>query len=179
MTELCLVRAVTQNDLPMLLNWRNHPDVRRFMFTQHEIRPEEHLNWFERASQDKSRCLLIVEASHEPIGYVQFSNVCIGGVSDWGFYTRPNAPRGSGKKLGEAALQHAFEKLQLHKVCGQAIETNEASIRFHHKLGFKQEGMLREHQRIDHSYHAVISFGLLTQEWSSRSINKEITDVRH
>jgi UDP-4-amino-4,6-dideoxy-N-acetyl-beta-L-altrosamine N-acetyltransferase len=179
MPELCLVRAVTRKDLPMLLNWRNHADVRRFMFTQHEISQEEHLNWFERASQDDSHSLLIVETSDGPIGYVQFNNVCMGGVSEWGFYTRPNAPAGSGKKLGEAALQHAFEKLQLHKVCGQAIENNEASIRFHHKLGFTQEGTLREHQRIEHSYHAVICFGLLKQEWSSRPINKELTDVRH
>lgn len=179
MPELCLARAVTQNDLPMLLNWRNHADVRRFMFTQHEISQEEHQNWFERVNQDDSRCLLIIETSHDPIGYVQFNNVCIGGVSDWGFYTRPNAPSGSGKKLGETALQHAFEKLQLHKVCGQAIDTNEASIRFHRKLGFTHEGTLREHQRIDHSYQDVICFGLLTHEWSSRSIAKEPTDVRH
>jgi len=179
MPELCLARAVTPDDLPTLLNWRNHVDVRRFMFTQHEITPEEHLNWFDRVSQDASRCLLIVEASVGSIGYVQFNNVSVGGVSDWGFYTRPDAPSGSGKKLGETALQYAFEKLQLHKVCGQAIEINQASIRFHHKLGFTQEGTLREHQRIDHAYHAVICFGLLKHEWSSRPITKELTDVRH
>jgi UDP-4-amino-4,6-dideoxy-N-acetyl-beta-L-altrosamine N-acetyltransferase len=179
MPELCLARIITQDDLPLLLNWRNHADIRQFMFTQHEITPEEHLKWFERVSQDNSRCLLIVETSDGPIGYVQFNNVCVGGVGEWGFYTRPNAPSGSGKKLGETALQHAFEKLQLHKVCGQAIDTNEASIRFHRKLGFTQEGTLREHQRIDHSYHAVICFGLLKQEWSLRPITKEITDVRH
>jgi len=179
MSKPCQVRSVTPDDLSMLLNWRNHLEVRQFMFTQHEISLDEHLNWFARANQDRSRCLLIVEESDEPIGYVQFNHVSMAGVSDWGFYVRPHAPPGSGTKLGQAALQHAFEKLQLHKVCGQAIETNQASIRFHQKLGFTHEGTLREQQRVDNTYRSVICFGLLAHEWSSRSKTEESTNVSH
>jgi UDP-4-amino-4,6-dideoxy-N-acetyl-beta-L-altrosamine N-acetyltransferase len=135
------------------------------MLTQHQIGVEEHAAWFAKVSQDPTRHLLIVEEHEEPLGYVQFSNVAVGAVADWGFYARPDAPRGSGRKLGATALNHAFGALQLHKVCGQAIAENTASIALHQKLGFVQEGVLRDHQRIEDAYHSLFCFGLLKREW--------------
>ncbi|NDB69403.1 MAG: UDP-4-amino-4,6-dideoxy-N-acetyl-beta-L-altrosamine N-acetyltransferase [Methylocystaceae bacterium] len=156
---------MTEDDLTMLLAWRNHPDVRRFMFTQHEIGLAEHRNWFAKASIDTSRRLLIVEEAKHAIGYVQFSQVTEGGISEWGFYARPDSPKGTGRILGAMALTHAFGHLKLHKVCGQAITGNEASIAFHQRLGFTLEGVLRDHKRIDGAYYNLHCFGLLASEW--------------
>ena len=165
MTESLQIRSMTEEDLTMVLAWRNHPEVRRFMFTQHEISLEEHTQWFMRAVQDNTRSLLIVQEQGSPIGYVQFSNVEPCGVADWGFYARPDAPKGTGRKLGTLALGHAFGQLELHKVCGQAIDTNHASIRFHERLGFKREGVLRDQKRMNEQYQTLICFGLLAHEW--------------
>lgn len=151
----------------MVLAWRNHPDVRRFMFTQHEIGLDEHRAWYAVASQDPARRLLIVEDHERPLGYVQFNAVAAGGISDWGFYACPDAPKGSGRRLGNAAIGYAFEKLGLHKICGQAIADNAASIRFHQRIGFTQEGVLRDQRRIDGRYHALVCFGLLRREWQA------------
>lgn len=172
MFEMCSIRPLVVEDLPMVLKWRNHPDVRRFMFTQHEIGPEEHRNWFAKVSQDSTRELLIVEDDQQPIGFVQLSNVRRGGVADWGFYARPDAPKGSGRKLGQVALAYAFDELGLRKVCGQAIESNLASIAFHKKLGFRREGALRGHQHIAGAYHTLIIFGLLAEEWQVEKLTE-------
>lgn len=162
------VRRVAEGDLSSVLAWRNHPDVRKFMLTQHEITLEEHLRWFERASRDPGRCLLIAEEEGRPLGFVHFTGVGPDGVADWGFYAAPEVPRGSGRKLGEAALDHAFQALGLHKVCGQALGFNEASIRFHLRLGFQQEGVLRRQHRLGDAWHDLVCFGLLREEWSTR-----------
>lgn len=156
---------MTDDDLAMVLAWRNHPGVRAFMLTQHEIGWEEHSAWFTRASVDPSRRLLIVEEDDEPLGYVQFSNVAPGGVADWGFYARPEALKGSGRKLAAAALDYAFGELGLHKVCGQAIDGNHASIALHTRLGFVEEGVLRDQERVNGAYRSLICFGLLQHEW--------------
>ena len=163
----------------MLLAWRNHPEIRRFMLTQHEINLDEHRNWFTKASQDESRRLLIVEDEQQPIGYVQFSNVVKGGVSDWGFYARPDSPKGTGRKLGVTALDYAFRLLCLHKVCGQAIESNHASIAFHERLGFLLEGVLRDQQRIGDDYHSLHCFGMLSHEWQLKHLFQESTHVEN
>lgn len=165
MIDACRARSAHRDDLPMLLAWRNHPNVRSFMFSQHEIGFDEHAAWFAKASQDPTRSLLVIEGQDQPLGYVQFANVAPGGVADWGFYASPDAPGGSGQKLGRAALDHAFTVLGLHKVCGQAIASNAASIALHQKLHFVQEGVLRDQQRIEGAYHSLVCFGLLKHEW--------------
>jgi UDP-4-amino-4,6-dideoxy-N-acetyl-beta-L-altrosamine N-acetyltransferase len=173
MLEKYRIRSMTFSDLPMVLAWRNHSKVRRYMFTQHEISLEEHTSWFELAVEDQSRRMLIIHDQESPIGYVQFSSVKTGGIADWGFYTRPDAKKGSGQKLGIAALDHAYGVLNLHKVCGQAIVSNQTSIRFHEHLGFKREAELREHKRINDQYHTLICFGLLASEWQSDPYRKK------
>lgn len=164
---------MTEDDLPMVLAWRNHPAVRSYMLTQNEISPEDHCNWFARVKDDKTRQQLIVMDGVDPLGFIQFISVCQGGIADWGFYARPDAPKGSGKKLGHTALTYAFKHLGLHKVCGRVIERNLASISFHRKLGFREEGRLLEHQRIANQYHTLLYFGLLSREWDEDHLKKD------
>lgn len=167
MSTATTVRAMQPADLPQVLAWRNDPGIRRHMLTQHEVTLEEHTRWFESASQDPTRRLLIVESQQRPIGFVQFTRVAPEAACDWGFYAAPGAPPGSGTKLGQAALAFAFSQLGVHKVCGQALAGNEGSMRLHRKLGFVQEGILREQERIGDAWHDLVCFGLLRQEWQA------------
>ena len=163
-----LVRPMDAGDLSMVLAWRNHPDVRRHMFTRHEIGLEEHQHWFRVAREDPRQHLFVFEIRGVPQGVVTFKRLGSGAVADWGFYASPAAPAGTGKLLGHAALTHAFGQLQLHKVCGQALTENQRSIRLHMSLGFAQEGVLREQHFDGVQYQHIICFGMLGREWQSR-----------
>lgn len=164
-SEKISLRPLQSADLALVLGWRNHPDVRSNMYSQHKIALEEHQQWYARCSEDPNRHLLIVESASEPFGFVNFTAVADGGIAEWGFYTAPDAPRGSGRKLGTAALDFAFGQLAFHKVCGQALAYNQRSIRFHESMGFRREGVLREQYYDGKDYHAVVCFGLLAGEW--------------
>jgi UDP-4-amino-4,6-dideoxy-N-acetyl-beta-L-altrosamine N-acetyltransferase len=168
--DRCIARQLVQDDLALILSWRNHPAVRRHMLTQHEISLAEHQQWFQRASGDTRKKLLIVEEAGIAIGHVNFSGVEPGGVADWGFYAAPRAARGSGKKICTTALKVAFDEYELHKVCGQALESNKASAGLHLSLGFSLEGRLREHIRTGQDYQDLLCFGLLKREWMTSSI---------
>lgn len=162
------VRLMEEADLERVLSWRNHPDVRRWMYTTHEIGLDEHRRWFEAASQDPQRYLLIFERDEAPLGFVNLCQRQGEDVAEWGFYLAPGAPTGSGRGLGVAALDHAFNTLGLHKVSGHALEGNERSIRFHLRLGFKDEGMRHDpHLAEDGVLHSVICFGLIRDDWSA------------
>lgn len=156
-------------DLELVLGWRNHPEVRRYMFTQHEISPPEHRDWFLRSTRNPSTHLLIYQCDDTPLGFVSLSAGMHPNVVDWGFYGAPASPKGTGRILGSAALAHAFGPLGLHKVCGQAIETNRQSIALHSHLGFQREGLLRDQHFDGKKYQTVICFGLLAREWTTAS----------
>ncbi|MEH6499794.1 MAG: UDP-4-amino-4,6-dideoxy-N-acetyl-beta-L-altrosamine N-acetyltransferase [Pseudoalteromonas distincta] len=161
------VRPLLESDLQLVLGWRNHDSVRKYMYTQHEISVEEHIAWFQRASVDQSRHLLIYERDGQPTGYLHFHEIGKGGVAEWGCYVSPDALRGSGTDLGFRAVEHAFTVLKLHKLCGQALAYNQKSIDFQLRVGFSQEGRLRDQHFDGQAYHDIICFGLTEDQWKS------------
>lgn len=160
------IRPMEHADLIRVFEWRNHPEIRRYMYSQHEIQMSEHERWFENSRHNPMRHLLIFEVANIPQGFVNFGVGNHGKIADWGFYIAPTAPRGTGQSLGKCALDYAFTNLCLHKVCGEALAFNEKSIGFHSKLGFKQEGILREQHFDGEKYIDVVRFGLLQNEWN-------------
>ncbi len=174
MTPTFLVRAMTSADLELVLEWRNHPDIRRWMYTTHEIGLDEHRRWFDAASKDPGKHLLVFERDGVPCGFVNLSRIRGSDVAEWGFYVAPDAPQGVGRELGETTLEHAFNALGLHKISGHALASNERSVRFHLRLGFQDEGLRRD-QHLDSQgvRHSVACFGLLRDEWrAARSVDR-------
>jgi UDP-4-amino-4,6-dideoxy-N-acetyl-beta-L-altrosamine N-acetyltransferase len=165
----CAIRPMQTQDLEMVLAWRNHPAIRQHMLTQHLISLDEHRQWFERANNNAQRKIMLVEHDHIPYGLVHFTGVSPHASVDWGFYVAPDAPKGSGTLLGQSALVFAFKELQVHKLCGQVMEDNAASIRFHERLGFTLEGRLREQILVQSRRHNLLCFGLLRREWLANS----------
>jgi UDP-4-amino-4,6-dideoxy-N-acetyl-beta-L-altrosamine N-acetyltransferase len=161
------VRKMRETDLEYVLSWRNHPDVRRFMLSQHEITRDEHRAWFDQASKDETRELLIFHDRNQPVGSVIFSGVKIKSSADWSFYSAPGSPAGTGTRLCETAIEFAFRELKINKIIGKVLEFNEASIRVHERLGFLTEEYLREHTLIDGKHHDLRIFGLIYDKWQS------------
>jgi UDP-4-amino-4,6-dideoxy-N-acetyl-beta-L-altrosamine N-acetyltransferase len=162
------VRPMRADDLGLVRAWRNHPDIRRHMFTRHEISLEEHSRWFERASAQPGRQLLIFERGDEPAGFVNLACIVQPAVWDWGFYVAPGSPRGTGRRLAGVVLRAVFGDMSAHKLCAQVLSSNEWSLRFHDALGFAREGVLREQQHDGSGYRDVVCFGLLHHEYSKQ-----------
>ena len=163
--EALTLRNMQQDDLELVRSWRNHPDVRCHMLTQHEISAEEHAQWFSRVQQDPQRHVVLVHEHQQPLGLAHFTPVNPHGVVDWGFYLVPQAAKGSGSKLARMALDYAFKQQGWHKVCGQVISTNAASRRFHLKMGFTLEGVWREQVWIHREWLSLWCYGLLADDW--------------
>lgn len=161
------LRPMHEADIVLVLNWRNHPEVRRFMYTQHEISEIEHRRWFAQASTDERRWLMVYEENDCPVGYANIFKGSASSVADWGFYIGPGAAPGVGTRLGRAVLRFSFGDLNLHKLCGEVLGHNEKSMRFHERLGFVKEGVLREQHFDGTAYNDVVRYGLLKTEWTS------------
>jgi UDP-4-amino-4,6-dideoxy-N-acetyl-beta-L-altrosamine N-acetyltransferase len=161
-----VIRPMKDEDLLDVLAWRNDATVRRCMLNQHVITVDETRDWFDRAQEDPNQKLLIVESGTSPLGFVRFTRLSPT-IAEWGFYTVPGSPHGTGTLLATRALGYAFQQLGLHKVCAQVLDNNHRSIHLHEKLGFVHEGVLRDQQLIGDKYHDLLCFGLLHCEWNA------------
>jgi ribosomal-protein-serine acetyltransferase len=74
--------------------------------------------------------------------------------------------RGLMTRAVRALIDHAFGEWQLHRIEIQAAVDNQRSRAVAERLGFEQEGILREAERIGDRYHDLVVYGLLTTERS-------------
>jgi UDP-4-amino-4,6-dideoxy-N-acetyl-beta-L-altrosamine N-acetyltransferase len=158
----CKLNSMTEDDALMILSWRNHPDIAKFMLTQNEILVEEHLLWYQNAHKNTNNHLLIASENGQPFGFMNLRVTPEHRRAEWGFYTSPGAPKGCGTKMAKATIAYAFDELKLNKLYGQVLPFNTSSISLHNKLGFKNEGVLQQHVFVNNTWYDLVNFGLLS-----------------
>lgn len=135
--DLIHIRPAQADDVRRVFAWRNHADIRRFMFQQDELIWENHAAWFARQLDNSDFKMLIYIVNHYPQGYISFKKIPNqSDIWEWGFYTAPDCPRGHGTRMGRLALAWAFAELGVRGVRGAVLAHNGASLRLHEKLGF-------------------------------------------
>lgn len=159
------LREITDSDLKLILEQRNHPDVRSWMFDSSLISEESHHLWFSKLKEDSSKRSYIYQENDMPLGIINFSRLNSQRGAEWGFYAFPNATRGTGTKLAIEALDKYFLELNGRKLNAEVLSTNTRSIMFHLKLGFVEDGKLREAHLVDNKYVDIHQFGILKDEW--------------
>lgn len=70
-----------------------------------------------------------------------------------------------------AALDWGFENMELNRVEAQVHPSNAASLKSLMRLGFTEEGCLREVAYWGGEYHNLLQFSVLRNEWKSRPPN--------
>lgn len=162
------LRPMHESDLARVLDWRNHPSIRGYMYTQHKITMSEHRAWWDGVKDNRKARFYIYERQNQQLGYVAFSDITPAtGVATWGFYTAPGASKGTGSLLSLAAMDEAFGPLGLRKLSGEAIGRNSASIGLHESFGFQREGLFRNHVLIGGTFDDVIRLALFSDDWAA------------
>ena len=67
--------------------------------------------------------------------------------------------KGFGKETTKLILDYSFQKLNMRKVSLNVLSENTRAINLYKKLGFKEEGILKEHFYWDGKYHDVVVMG--------------------
>ncbi|ACX88773.1 UDP-4-amino-4,6-dideoxy-N-acetyl-beta-L-altrosamine N-acetyltransferase [Pectobacterium parmentieri] len=158
------LRLATENDAELVWRWRNHPNIREYMFNQSEIELVEHKKWFSTQLKKLDKVFLIYLYNNIEQGFVNFNQLKSDGVWEWGFYVSPDSPKGIGRYMGELSIQYAFDIMCAEKLFAEILEYNQRSIKFHENLGFSKEGCLRKHFLLNGKFHDVQLFGLLKKE---------------
>lgn len=68
-TDRLKLTDITENDAPVIVQWRSDPNVYQYFVNPHKITLEEHLNWFHNNyTYDANRYDWIAYSNNEPIG---------------------------------------------------------------------------------------------------------------
>lgn len=165
------LRPVEISDTPLIQKWHNDPDIRRSARLGETpvtyTKEESDIN-VAKDSQDEIYLLVVQRSTEKPIGFIRLNIIDRASRNMW-LRMIIGDSNARGKNLAQDALaivlEWLFSEQNVHRVTLETYETNQRAIRFFEKLGFKQEGMIREAIYVDGKYYNIISLGLLKKEF--------------
>jgi RimJ/RimL family protein N-acetyltransferase len=67
--------------------------------------------------------------------------------------------------MGFFGLEYIFQTMNIHKLCSEAFSFNTASLKFHQKLGFVEEGCFKADILKNGEYQDIICLAFFQDQW--------------
>ena len=163
------LRPITPDDSPTLDRWLNDPAVVA-AFGRPPADVAE-AGGDDGESAGLACWVFIIEDDGRPVGGIQY------------FHDRPSAPwsvgidifigepeardRGLGTEALRTLLQYLFETTRVNRVTICPEPSNRRAVRAYEKAGFRLDGVLRRHMKIDGRWVDIAFMSLLDDEWPS------------
>lgn len=169
------LRAIEAEDLPLMVKWRNDPNVYKHFFEHEPLSLLMENRWFESLLHKSDEKLWIIETIPErkaigTIGLVRIDlrsrKAEIGRIL---IYDEEHRHGGYGSEAECLVLLYAFDHLGLHRLSCKVFADNERGIKIHKRFGFKEEGRFRGYVFKDGDYRDVVYLALLKSEYLSES----------
>ncbi|WP_273214194.1 UDP-4-amino-4,6-dideoxy-N-acetyl-beta-L-altrosamine N-acetyltransferase, partial [Helicobacter rodentium] len=125
MLELKNFRDLNEEQKWLVLSWRNHQNISKFMRTK-RISQEEHFKFLEELKQSKTKKYFLLFRDKEPLGVIYFTNITLDSC-EFGIYQNPDL-KGNGAALMQKMLQYAQETLGVKSIYACALNTNQKAI---------------------------------------------------
>lgn len=172
--SLIRLRPLAETDVDAILGWVNDPEIvgNIAAFAGHAFTRDQELAYIRRTMASTADVVWSIEATaggrylgqtglhqlHERSRVGRLA--CI--IAD-----RGDMGRGYGSAAIRAVLAHGFGVLGLHKIWLMVFATNSRGRRTYARLGFVDEGVLREEYFHQGSWHDMVRMSLLAREWSA------------
>ena len=121
----------------LVLEWRNHPDVRRWMYNDSPIHYQDHLRFIESLKKNRESIYMLVKEKKRPIGVIDLTKIDRKkGNAHIGIYGNPFL-HGKGGLLMATLVRYAYDKLSLKKLIAEVFVENDRALRLYSRYGFK------------------------------------------
>jgi len=180
--ERVTLRLMEQEDLEYAADWANDSEVTRYMYlgTFPTYWPAMYQEYLEMAAAlpgnltQKSELPVTVmfticrKGSNVPIGWLGLFDIdWLNRIAEFRAILGDKSCWGEGYALDayRLALGYGFDRLNLRKITGGQRADNYAAIKAARKVGFVQEGLLREHFLRNGQAYDIIVNGVLREEF--------------
>lgn len=170
--EKVILRPIKMSDAPHFVKWLNNPEVHKFLQTRRHLSLAFERKYLRKSLKSKSNINLAIETKDGThIGSVGLENInkdhnratfgiFIGDKKYWN--------QGLGSETGRLIINYGFCKLKLHRIELGVLEYNPRAMKVYKHLGFKKEGVKREHILFKGKYYDDVHMGLLKSEWKKK-----------
>jgi RimJ/RimL family protein N-acetyltransferase len=168
-----VLRPLSVDDVDHVMTWVNDKDVvgNLAVFAGAPITRAQELAWIERVAASAEDRVFSIFAADDgrylgQVGLHQIfrrsglarASLIVAARADWG--------KGIGSAALARALDAAFGAEGLHKVWLMVFAKNERARRTYERVGFRQEGLLREEYFHEGKWHDMVRMGMLAHEWN-------------
>ncbi len=172
--RLDLVVLITARHFWNCLRWINDKTVtKNLMIGRFPCTLPKEEKWFKHMLESESDIVFAIEFKdgthigniglHDKIGDWRRAEIgtIIGAVKEWG--------KGYGTEAKRMIVDYGFNIVGAHKITSLVFSDNKANQRVNEKIGFKKEGVLREHLFNNGKYIDVLPMAILKNEWEQMS----------
>lgn len=167
------LRAIERADLARFVVWLNDAEVRRGISQSFPVSQVLEERWFDsmlELAREEQPFAVDVRRGRRWIhagscGLFRFDRqarsaelgIMLGEKTLWG--------RGYGTDTMRILVRHGFDTLNLNRIYLRVYESNLRAMRVYDRLGFREEGRLRQDHYVDGEYEETVIMGLLREEW--------------
>ncbi|MDP3703817.1 MAG: GNAT family protein [Candidatus Omnitrophota bacterium] len=176
--KLVTLRAIEREDLPLIISWRNDPEVYRHYIEYEPLSMPKQERWFESIlAHPTEKNLVVALPNGQAIGTVGLGNIDersrVGEVIRFVMGVQRYRLMGHAVEALYLMLSYGFSHLNLHKIYATDLSTNPKMISMHQQFGFVQEAVLRQHVFHEGEHVDVVIMGLLRSEFQISSASVE------
>lgn len=128
--------TLDKEQLTMVLAWRNHSDIRRWMLSDDEISLENHLHFVESLKNRADKRYFLVQQEDAYIGVIDFTDITQTSA-EIGIYANPKM-RGVGNALMNALIEYGFSTLGVEILIASVFTDNERAKHLYEKFDFTE-----------------------------------------
>jgi len=173
-TKRLELRLMTADDLDFIFQHFSNEDVNRYILDDEPVQTMEQAQeiidfYVPPGEKSYNRWVITLKTDKTPIG------TC--GFHKWdrhhhhaeiGYDLGPDYwHKGYMTEALRAVLDHGFKKMELNRIEAIVYPENTASLRLLKRLGFHQDGLLRQSFRQGDKYHDHLLLSLLKDEWQN------------
>lgn len=168
------LRPLEERDVDDILTWVNDPAIvgNLAAFSGDPFTREQELEWIRRVRSSRSDVVFTITAEDDgrylgQCGIHQIHERSRVGRLACIIARRDEMGRGHGSAAIRAVLDHAFGALALHKTWLMVFAQNTRSRGIYARLGFREEGVLREEYFHEGAWHDMVRMSMLAREWQA------------
>lgn len=162
------IRKFKRDDIPKKVEWINNPDNNQYLHYDIPITISGTEKWFSSHEGETNRYDAVIEADGIPVGTIGLLEIdYINSKAEYYIAMGETAYKGKGvaKEATKLILEYGFDKINLNRIYLYTEVGNIDAQKLFERIGFMQEGLLRQDVLSHGKYTDRFAYGLLREEW--------------